>query len=114
MPLPGFVPTGTFILPTDFPLTKTSTSAVPETLGAGAGLVGRALGLVAAGFAASEAVKRGIDFLQQRQNASASWDEPYHTGTGFPGHFYIRYHGYRHFFPLLALGRYQRAIDRGS
>ena len=32
-----------------------------------------------------------------------------YTGTGFQNHFYIRYHGYRHFFPLLALARFFRA-----
>uniref|UniRef100_UPI0038CC075A hypothetical protein n=1 Tax=Anaeromyxobacter oryzisoli TaxID=2925408 RepID=UPI0038CC075A len=25
---------------------------------------------------------------------------------GFPRHFYIRYHLYRHYFPLMALGRF--------
>jgi squalene-hopene/tetraprenyl-beta-curcumene cyclase len=43
-------------------------------------------------------------------NENGSWDETAYTGTGFPGHFYIRYHGYRHFFPILALARYNRQI----
>ncbi|MEB3274928.1 MAG: hypothetical protein VKJ85_14180, partial [Prochlorothrix sp.] len=32
----------------------------------------------------------------------------YFTGTGFPCHFYLKYHYYQHYFPLLALGRYDR------
>lgn len=69
------------------------------------------LALIAVGEAESEAVRRGIDFLQSRQNLDGTWDEAEHTGTGFPGHFYLRYHGYRHYFPLLALGRYRGAIE---
>ena len=68
------------------------------------------MGLIAAGRADSLAVKRGIDFLIERQNVDGSWDEKEYTGTGFPGHFYIRYHGYRHYFPLLALGKYRQAV----
>lgn len=41
----------------------------------------------------------------------ASWDEPQYTGTGFPNHFYLRYHLYRHYFPLMALGRYLKARE---
>ena len=37
---------------------------------------------------------------------TASWDEPYFTGTGFPWDFSINYHLYRQVFPLTALGRY--------
>ncbi len=65
------------------------------------------LGLMAAGEADSPSARRGIQWLIQNQRPDGGWDEPYYTGTGFPGHFYIRYHGYRHYFPLLALGRYQ-------
>ncbi len=36
----------------------------------------------------------------------SSWEETHFTGTGFPNHFYIRYHFYRHYFPMMALGRY--------
>ena len=54
----------------------------------------------------SPAVKRGVDFLVSTQNPDGSWDEPYFTGTGFPGYFYINYHLYRLVFPLSALGRY--------
>lgn len=56
----------------------------------------------------STAIKRGIDYLLTTQNPDGTWDEAEFTGTGFPGHFYIRYHLYRQHFPLMALGRYHR------
>ncbi len=37
------------------------------------------------------------------------WVETEFTGTGFPKVFYLRYHLYRLYFPLMALGRYLRA-----
>ena len=56
------------------------------------------------------AVERGVAWLTERQlragEAAGSWAEEEFTGTGFPRHFYLRYHLYRHYFPLMALGRY--------
>ena len=75
-------------------------------------------------------IHRGIEFLITTQ-ADGTWDEPYYTGTGFPGYgtgarsnfhvqemkkrflqgtelqrgFMINYNMYRHYFPLMALGR---------
>ena len=63
------------------------------------------LGLLAAG-QRSNATDRGVCFLASTQNEAGSWDEPYFTGTGFPGDFYINYHLYRLVFPVTALGRY--------
>jgi squalene-hopene/tetraprenyl-beta-curcumene cyclase len=89
------------------------------------------LGLLAAGpqeFKA--AIARGIEYLCATQR-DGSWDEPWYTGTGFPGYgvgarldladlrlaerlqqgselqrgFMINYNLYRHYFPLAALGR---------
>ena len=57
---------------------------------------------------ASPAVQRGIDYLVRTQGAEGTWSERLFTGTGFPRHFYLRYHLYRHYFPLMALGRYAR------
>ncbi|MGW4162574.1 squalene--hopene cyclase [Streptomyces sp. NPDC004788] len=64
------------------------------------------LALLAAGERDSDAVRRGIGWLVERQRADGSWDEPYFTGTGFPWDFSINYHLYRQVFPLTALGRY--------
>jgi squalene-hopene/tetraprenyl-beta-curcumene cyclase len=68
------------------------------------------MGLIAAEKVLSPAVTKGVEFLVRRQNPDGGWEEKEYTGTGFPGHFYIRYHGYRHYFPLLALGKYRKAI----
>ena len=69
------------------------------------------MALIAAGESHSTSVERGIAWLQDHQNTQGGWDESYFTGTGFPGHFYIRYHGYAQYFPLLALGKYQKACE---
>jgi squalene-hopene/tetraprenyl-beta-curcumene cyclase len=66
------------------------------------------LALLAAGERDSEATERGIRWLASTQRADGSWDEPYFTGTGFPGDFYLNYHLYRLAFPVSALGRYVR------
>jgi len=68
------------------------------------------LGLMAAGEALAPEVRAGVEYLLRTQNDQGRWDEPYFTGTGFPGHFMIRYHLYRDVFPLWALGRYLRAM----
>ncbi|MDH5763761.1 MAG: squalene--hopene cyclase, partial [Nitrospinota bacterium] len=65
------------------------------------------MGLMEADATESPAVKRGIDYLIQQQKADGSWYEDQFTGTGFPIHFYIKYHMYQIFFPLMALARYR-------
>jgi squalene-hopene/tetraprenyl-beta-curcumene cyclase len=60
------------------------------------------LTLQAGGDGRSDACARGARFLVERHHAG-TWSEPEHTGTGFPGDFYINYHLYRHVFPLMAL-----------
>src|SRR5262249_34362416 len=73
------------------------------------------LGLLAADGPAGRAVERGIDYLVRTQTADGTWVEREFTGTGFPGHFYLRYHLYRHYFPLMALGQYRvRGARRSS
>ncbi len=69
------------------------------------------LALLAAGEHGSAATERGIRWLAQTQRADGSWDEPWFTGTGFPGDFYINYHLYRLAFPVSALGRYVNGGD---
>jgi squalene-hopene/tetraprenyl-beta-curcumene cyclase len=53
----------------------------------------------------SDAVRRGVGWLAASQRQDGGWDEPFHTGTGFPSAFYINYHLYRLIFPVMALGR---------
>ncbi|NQT37846.1 MAG: terpene cyclase/mutase family protein [Planctomycetes bacterium] len=63
------------------------------------------MGLLAAGLGQHQAVARGVRFLVDRQRADGTWDEPEFTGTGFPRVFYLRYHYYPIYFPLMALAR---------
>ncbi len=75
-----------------------------------------------------ERIRRGVRYLLTSQK-SGTWDEPQYTGTGFPGYgigaradlkrkgttleqgtelsrgFMLNYNLYRHYFPLMALGR---------
>ena len=76
------------------------------------------------------ALKKAVNYLMKTQKSSGSWDEKYYTGTGFPGYgigkrstqapqqtliqsenlekgFMINYNMYRHYFPLMALGRFK-------
>ena len=60
------------------------------------------------------AVERGVAWLVRAQREDGGWDEPEHTGTGFPGDFYINYHLYRLNFPLMALGRWAGDDEGGD
>jgi squalene-hopene/tetraprenyl-beta-curcumene cyclase len=70
------------------------------------------LALLAAG-ERSPATGRGVAYLVETQDEEGTWDEPYFTGTGFPGDFYINYHLYRIVFPVTALGRYVNGASDG-
>jgi squalene-hopene/tetraprenyl-beta-curcumene cyclase len=92
------------------------------------------MGLIAANRTQDrDAIERGLAFLMERQSNGA-WEEPEYTGTGFPGYgvgatiklgdpllterlkqgpelsraFMINYNLYRHYFPLMAMGRWRR------
>ena len=45
---------------------------------------------------------------------AGSWCETEFTGTGFPKVFYLRYHMYRLYFPLMAMGRFVQARAAGA
>ena len=64
------------------------------------------LGLMAAGETGA-AVQRGADYLSRTQQPDGEWEEKAYTAVGFPKVFYLRYHGYRLFFPLMALARFR-------
>ena len=71
------------------------------------------LGLMAAGAVEHPAVQRGIDFLMRTRQDTGLWHEDTYTAVGFPRVFYLRYHGYRAYFPLMALARY-RNLSTGN
>ena len=70
------------------------------------------IGLLAAGDATGTydkgAIAQGVEYLISTQRQDGTWDEDFFTGTGFPGHFYLKYHLYQQHFPLTALGRYRK------
>jgi squalene-hopene/tetraprenyl-beta-curcumene cyclase len=73
------------------------------------------LGLMAAGEARTDTVRRGIDFLLADQLAAGAnehslgglWHHPTYNAPGFPRVFYLKYYGYTAYFPLWALTRYR-------
>ena len=68
------------------------------------------LGLLAAGDTRSDSAARGIAWLLRTQRKDGGWDEQHYTGTGFPRVFYLAYHLYRDYFPLLALTTYAKVM----
>jgi squalene-hopene/tetraprenyl-beta-curcumene cyclase len=67
------------------------------------------LGLVAAG-EEDPRIDRAVEYLARVQREDGGFDEDFHTGTGFPGDFFINYHLYRQIFPVMALGRLARRV----
>ncbi len=72
------------------------------------------MGLLQAGESDSLSVVRGVNWLIRHQREDGVWDEPFHTGTGFPRVFYLRYHGYFKYFPIWALGMYRNVKITGE
>jgi squalene-hopene/tetraprenyl-beta-curcumene cyclase len=81
------------------------------------------LGLLSAGDNRSDSVAKGVRWLLDHQQKDGDWDESMgegvgrqaiYTGTGFPRVFYLAYHQYRNYFPLLALTNYKRAMERSA
>jgi squalene-hopene/tetraprenyl-beta-curcumene cyclase len=93
---------------------------------------------MAAGELKHNSVTRGLEYLTDSQQEDGTWDEPWFTGTGFPGYgvgqklkkapqhgdlkfqgaelpagFMINYHLYRNYWPLMALGRFKRCVEEG-
>jgi len=81
-----------------------------------------------------EALRRGLSYLLSTQRPDGTWDQAEYTGTGFPGYglgaradvtagqtldqgkelgrgFMLNYAMYRHYFPLMALGRARTHLD---
>jgi squalene-hopene/tetraprenyl-beta-curcumene cyclase len=72
------------------------------------------MGLLAVGDTRSECVASGMAYLLRTQNKDGSWDEAFFTGTGFPRVFYLMYHLYRQYFPLIALTTYSKVMAEKS
>ena len=72
------------------------------------------MALLQAGASDSLSVVRGVNWLICHQREDGVWDEPFHTGTGFPRVFYLRYHGYFKYFPIWALGMYRNVKTTGE
>jgi squalene-hopene/tetraprenyl-beta-curcumene cyclase len=69
------------------------------------------MGLMATGDD-SDGLHRGVEYLLKTQREDGSWQDATWTGTGFPTVFYLRYHLYAVYFPLLALGMYAKKYFR--
>ena len=54
------------------------------------------------------AIHRALKWLCDTQLPTGTWEESWFTGTGFPKVFYLRYHLYRLYFPVMAMGRWLR------
>ncbi|HKW98454.1 MAG TPA: squalene--hopene cyclase [Bryobacteraceae bacterium] len=72
------------------------------------------LGLLAGGDTTSRSLHQGIEYLLETQRPDGSWNEELSTGTGFPKVFYLAYHLYRLYFPLLALTEFARITGSHS
>ncbi|MEQ9453339.1 MAG: squalene--hopene cyclase [Phycisphaeraceae bacterium] len=58
------------------------------------------------------AVTAAAQWLINTQQPDGDWLETEYTGTGFPRVFYLRYHLYRLYFPVMALGRWVSSNQR--
>jgi squalene-hopene/tetraprenyl-beta-curcumene cyclase len=70
------------------------------------------MGLMAGGDTYSSSVRQGIEYLIETQREDGEWCEELATGTGFPKVFYLNYHYYRLYFPLMALAAFVRSTGR--
>ncbi|KAL6717795.1 hypothetical protein ACLMJK_003880 [Lecanora helva] len=61
-----------------------------------------------------EVIRRGMGYLveglrgfgEEEEGKGGTWVQREYVGTGFPGHWYLGYTFYKHYFPMMALGRY--------
>ena len=62
-------------------------------------------------FAGEKVITQGVEYLICTQKNDGTWNENYFTGTGFPCHFYLKYHLYQQYFPLQALARAKKIFS---
>ena len=72
------------------------------------------LGLIASGEIKSDEVSNGVKYLIKQNIKKNGWQEDYYTAVGFPKVFYLKYHGYSQYFPLLAISRYKNILSSNS
>jgi squalene-hopene/tetraprenyl-beta-curcumene cyclase len=58
----------------------------------------------------AENYAKALAFLESRKVSDGLFEKEF-TGTGFPLHFYLRYDGYRNYFPMIALGRWTQPTE---
>ena len=68
------------------------------------------MGLIAGGELESDAVRKGITYLINLKK----FEETNFTAVGFPKVFYLKYHGYSKYFPLLAISKFNNLINSNS
>ena len=66
------------------------------------------MGLMSVYGVKDNSVLHGVQWLCRTQDEIGSWVEPWWTGTGFPRVFYLRYHLYSLYFPVMCIGRWLR------
>jgi len=54
---------------------------------------------------------KGVNYLIKNNH---NFEEEYYTAVGFPKVFYLKYHGYAKYFPLLALSKIKNQISKNS
>jgi squalene-hopene/tetraprenyl-beta-curcumene cyclase len=69
------------------------------------------LGLIAAGEGDSSEARAAFEYLLSTQTENGTWSEEPFTGTGFPKVFYLKYHMYPVYFPLMAIARILRNLQ---
>ncbi len=69
------------------------------------------MGLISGGELDSREVEKGTQYLLQN---NLEWEEKYYTAVGFPKVFYLKYHGYSKYFPLLAISKIKNLLNKNS
>ena len=69
------------------------------------------MGLIASGEIDSKEVYQGVKFLLKND---LKWEEKHFTAVGFPKVFYLKYHGYAEYFPLLTLHKIKNLLNTNS
>ena len=69
------------------------------------------MGLISIGEINCKEVEKGIKFLFKNK---LNWIEESYTAVGFPRVFYLKYHGYAQYFPLLAISKIKNQLKKNS